>query len=63
MAPCKQGPEGANEEFTLAAGRLCSHVLHSTPPRPVCLKPEDSQPGVDDMETAVGAPPGPRWKL
>eukprot|EP00935_MAST-01C_sp_MAST-1C-sp1_P000305 g305.t1 len=44
MAQCKQGSEGANEEYTLTGGKLCSKTL-GHPPKAVCLKPEDSQPG------------------
>jgi hypothetical protein len=42
MASCKQGPAGANEEFTLLDGQLCSTTLHGG--KAVCLRVEDKTP-------------------
>ena len=46
MAPCKQGHGGANEEFTLTDGKLCSHTLGHGPQGspPVCLTANATQP-------------------
>jgi hypothetical protein len=44
MALCKQGPRGANEEFTLKNGQLCSTALDNVAGAALCLKPEKASP-------------------
>jgi hypothetical protein len=45
MAACKQGGGGANEEFTLTGGKLCSITL-ARPGKALYLKPEATCPTV-----------------